>query len=77
MRPFSPVVSVIDYTTLANDALTVLVPSGDREAFRYITQRFGRYLYRIARKVVDDDMAAEDMCRRPSCTPSPVRYVSR
>ncbi len=51
----------IEYTALDAAALADLVRGGDREAFRYIMQRFGRHLYRIARGVVNDDMEAEDI----------------
>lgn len=52
---------LLDYTQLDDDALAAVVMNGDREAFRHVMQRFGRYLYRIARGVVNDDTEAEDI----------------
>ncbi len=52
---------LLDYTGLDDDALAGMVRRGDREAFRHVMQRFGRYLYRIARGVVNDESEAEDV----------------
>lgn len=51
----------VDYAMLDDDALVALVRSGSHEAFRHVTERFGRHLYRIARGVVNDEMEAEDV----------------
>ncbi len=51
----------VGYTALDDAALTDLVQRGEREAFRHIVQRYGRYLYRIARGVFNDDADAEDL----------------
>lgn len=59
--PSHPTAVALDYTVLDDDALAGMVRSGDREAFRQIMQRFGRYMYRMARGVVNDDMEAEDV----------------
>lgn len=50
-----------DYAELDDEALAAMARGGDREAFRQIMQRFGRYLFRIARAVVNDDPEAEDV----------------
>lgn len=52
---------LLDYAGLDDDALAAVVRRGDHEAFRQVMQRFGRYLYRIARGVVNDDSEAEDV----------------
>jgi RNA polymerase sigma-70 factor (ECF subfamily) len=51
----------LDYAKLDDDALVAVVRGGDRAAFRYVMQRFGQHLYRIARGVVNDDAEAEDV----------------
>jgi RNA polymerase sigma-70 factor (ECF subfamily) len=51
----------IDYQALEDDALVEQVRCGNQEAFRHITQRHGRLLFRIALGVVGDDTEAEDV----------------
>jgi len=54
-------VTRIDYAALNDAALVLLVTHGDHEAFRYIMQRFGPHLYRIARGVLEEETEAEDI----------------
>ena len=51
----------VDYTALADPELVGLVRSGDRGAFREITQRCNQRLFRVARGVLNDDAEAEDV----------------
>ena len=51
----------IDYESLEEAALVGMARAGRRGAFREITRRCNRRLFRIARSVVHDDAEAEDV----------------
>lgn len=50
-----------DYDALDEAALVARARGGDREAFRQIMQRSNQRLFRVARGIVQDDAAAEDV----------------
>src|SRR5690348_16557837 len=52
---------LVDFATLDDATLVALARAGRREAFRQITQRCNRRLFRIARGVMHDDAEAEDV----------------
>ncbi|HEY5849910.1 MAG TPA: RNA polymerase sigma factor [Lysobacter sp.] len=51
----------IDYGALEDAALAALVQCGDRDAFRHITQRCNRRMFRMARGLTGNDPEAEDV----------------
>lgn len=52
---------LVDYASLDDPSLVGLARAGRRGAFREITRRCNRRLFRIARSVVHDDAEAEDV----------------
>lgn len=54
-------VAQIAYGDLADDQLVELARAGQAAAFRLITQRHNRRLYRVARGILGDDGEAEDV----------------
>ncbi|HEY5802652.1 MAG TPA: RNA polymerase sigma factor [Lysobacter sp.] len=53
--------TAIDYGALDDSALAALVQCGDRDAFRQITQRCNRRMFRMARGLTGNDAEAEDV----------------
>jgi RNA polymerase sigma-70 factor (ECF subfamily) len=55
------VAQAVDYEKLSDERLVALARAGAAAAFRVITQRNNRRLYRVARGILGDDAEAEDV----------------
>jgi RNA polymerase sigma-70 factor (ECF subfamily) len=55
------IVHAVAYDKLDDEGLVELARAGEQAAFRIITQRFNRRLYRVARGILGDDGEAEDV----------------
>ena len=52
--------------TVSDDALVAGLAAGDQDAASAFVRRFQRRVFGLARTIVTDDRAAEDIARKPS-----------